>query len=102
MQQSEPPDMNLTERNIMAKLTPIGRSILCVAVGVVVGLAGTLFLSQDNRARTQNKRIQWEYLEATDGDDLYRTETSKGWIITNEDGFLGYVPDESKEWLKDQ
>lgn len=87
------------------RLKPLGRLVLTVAVGVVVGVAGQALLSHPvlpERRRQTPKKLQWEHLEGEEGSDLTRVRTPSGWIVENVDGYLLLVPDPDHEWLEDE
>lgn len=85
-------------------LKPLGRLVLTVAVGVVVGAVGHGLLSHPAREREKDeeKILSWEHLEGDEGSDLQRTRTPEGWIVENADGYLLHVPDSEHEWLEDE
>lgn len=82
-------------------LKPMGRLVLTVVVGVVVGAVGTLLSSTSRRSQTE-KTLKWEALEGEEGSDLQRTPTPEGWIVENTDGYLLHVPDSEHKWLAEQ
>lgn len=76
------------------------RVILLLAFVAGLGAATVGTLSAVSRPQ-QGKTIRWEYLEAEEGDDLYRLETPTGWLVYNEEtGDLEFVSDANKEWLE--
>jgi len=80
------------------KLTPSGLALLAVAVGVIVGAAGSTPLVS-KPPKTLERTIQWEFLEGEEGSDLMRLRTPDGWLVENADGFLVLVDDPEHEWL---
>ena len=86
----------------MKKLKPLGQLALSVAVGVAVGVAGTIVLKPSQKLGTMDKTILWEGLEGEEGSDLQRLWTPDGWLIENSDGYLVIVADPEHGWLESE
>ena len=92
------------------KLTQAGKQALrCAALAAVTVLVTASYLSLTERQRLRRlqrlqneKRVEWEYLEGTEGADLQRAETPHGWLVEGVDGYLVYVPDHKKKWLDEE
>jgi hypothetical protein len=83
----------------MTKMTPLGRLVCTVVVGVVVGAVGMLLLLPQEKPRTNSNPLKWEYLEGVEGTDLQRLQTPQGWIVEGADGYLVVMDDPEHEWL---
>lgn len=84
------------------RVKPLGRLVLIVAVGVVVGAVGQKILGSQTTRSSSDKTLKWEHLEGEEGSDLTRTRTPQGWIVENADGYLLNVLDPDHKWLADE
>lgn len=84
------------------KLTPIGTTVLTVAVGVCVGSAGQTVVDRLMASPRTGKTLKWEVLEGEDGPWALRSRTPDGWLVClDEDPYLVSVSDSEHVWLDD-
>ena len=84
------------------RLTKKGAALVAAAVTSIGFAVGRMTADEPLLRPTRDLVIDWDYLEGHDGSDLMRLETPKGWVVENADGYLLFIPDESKEWLSNQ